>query len=375
MSNEIHPFPVAIGGADILIVDDTPANLLLLTEMLKAKGYKVRPVTSGAGALKTAKNKCPDLILLDISMPEMDGFEVCQRLKKDGVLKDIPVLFISALGESADKLNAFNCGGVDYITKPFQSEEVLARVKTHLQIQFQKRSLQRNYDKLRELELLRDNLVHMVVHDMNSPISVINISLFMLSDASNCGFSNSNMKLLKAASASIQQLADMSSQLLAVSRLEAGEMPLDKTECELDLILREAVQSLLISYEGRVIGIDAPPFIRVNCDINIIQRVIVNLLVNALKFTPETGSVTIAITARNGEACVSITDDGPGIPREFHGKIFEKFGQFNATENKRSGSGLGLAFCQLAVEAHGGQIGIDSEPGRGSTFWFTLANL
>jgi DNA-binding response OmpR family regulator len=119
---------------DILVVDDTLANVQLLAEMLKASGYKIRPVTSGASALKAAKIEPPDLILLDIHMPDMDGYEVCQQLKADESLRDIPVLFISALGETMDKVKAFECGGVDYITKPFRIEEVLARVKTHLHL-------------------------------------------------------------------------------------------------------------------------------------------------------------------------------------------------------------------------------------------------
>ncbi|MCX6968026.1 MAG: response regulator [Verrucomicrobia bacterium] len=119
---------------DILVVDDTPANLELLTEILKSNGYKVRPVTGGASALQAARSAPPDLILLDINMPGMNGYEVCMRLKADGPLKGVPVLFISALGDKADKVTAFQCGGVDYITKPFWVDEVLARVKTHLRL-------------------------------------------------------------------------------------------------------------------------------------------------------------------------------------------------------------------------------------------------
>jgi len=119
---------------DILVADDTSANLALLTGMLTANGYKVRPVTSGVQALQAAKSALPDLILLDILMPDMNGYEVCQRLKEDDLLKDIPVLFITALGETENKVNVFGCGGIDYITKPFRGEEVLARVKTHLRL-------------------------------------------------------------------------------------------------------------------------------------------------------------------------------------------------------------------------------------------------
>ena len=150
----------------IMVVDDTPANLRLLTGMLKERGYKVRPVSSGKFALQTAKHDPPDLILLDIIMPEMNGYEVCECLKADEQLSGIPVIFISALNETMDKVKAFKVGGVDYVTKPFQFEEVQARVATHLELRRQKRLVQESNEQLRKLEELRDNLVHMVVHDM-----------------------------------------------------------------------------------------------------------------------------------------------------------------------------------------------------------------
>jgi len=164
--------------ATIMVIDDTPANLKLLEEMLRGRGYRVMQFPRGAMALKAAAKNPPDLILLDIMMPEMDGFEVCRRLKAEERLKEIPVLFISSLDDTDSKLKAFSEGGVDYVTKPFQETEVLAWVKTHLelrrkslQIETQKRQLQKNYDHLRELEELRDNLVHMIVHDMRSPLT------------------------------------------------------------------------------------------------------------------------------------------------------------------------------------------------------------
>src|SRR3990172_13108034 len=144
------------GQATIMVVDDTPANLKLLQEMLQAQGYRVLAFPDGKTALCAAANSPPEMILLDIMMPNMNGFEVCKRLKSDEALKDIPVLFISALAETTDKVKAFSVGGVDYVTKPFQFEEVQARVETHLQIQRQKRELKESYDKLHNLEALRD---------------------------------------------------------------------------------------------------------------------------------------------------------------------------------------------------------------------------
>ena len=142
-------------GADILIVDDTPANLELLTEILKAEGYKVRPVTGGALALQAAKSLPPDLILLDILMPDMNGHEVCRRLKDDDVLRDIPVIFLSALADMEDKVRGLRGGGNDYITKPFQAEEVLARIEVHLKLRRQQKELKTENHRLKEKQPLR----------------------------------------------------------------------------------------------------------------------------------------------------------------------------------------------------------------------------
>ncbi|MHB8111216.1 MAG: response regulator [Syntrophorhabdaceae bacterium] len=161
----------------ILIIDDQLANLQLLAKMLEREGYIVRPVTNGETAVATARLDPPDLILLDINMPGMDGYEVCQELKKYDVLKEIPVVFLTASDQTVDKVRAFSAGGADYITKPFNLEEIKVRIKTHLTINIQKRNLQlkteqleAGYARLNELEKLKDDLVHMIVHDMRNMV-------------------------------------------------------------------------------------------------------------------------------------------------------------------------------------------------------------
>ena len=366
MNNVIHNTP------NILVVDDTTENLQLLGEMLKLWGYKARPVPSGALALQAAKSQRPDIILLDIHMPEMDGYEVCKRLKADDALKEIPVLFISALNETADKVKAFECGGADYITKPFQADEIHARLKAHLELYQQRRWLKESYEKLRELESLRDSLVHMVIHDMNSPITVILGALELLSSTTGSSLDEAKREMLEMAFTNTRILEDMVSQLLAVSRLEAGEMHLDKVSCDLAQIIQTVVQPFALTRADFMFKVEAEPGINVLCDQNIVQRIIRNLVGNALKFISVNGEVKIVLSKCEREARVSVIDNGPGIPREFHQRIFEKFGQVESKRNKQFGTGLGLAFCRLAVEAHGGRIGVESEVGHGSTFWFTL---
>ena len=169
----------------MLVVDDTIENLRLLSDLLGEHGYEVRAVTTGRQALQAAEQAPPDLILLDISMPEMDGYEVCRRLKAAERSRDVPVIFLTASADTADMVLAFDAGGVDYVTKPFQFEEVLARVKAHVALRRAQSELAASYARLRDLEQLRDDLVSMVVHDMRSPLQSMLISLRMLEDSAS----------------------------------------------------------------------------------------------------------------------------------------------------------------------------------------------
>ena len=343
---------------NILIVDDTPANVLLLVRMLAERGYKPRPVSGGRLALQSARAEPPDLILLDILMPEMDGYEVCAQLKADAALKDIPVIFVSALNETIDKVKAFRAGGVDYVTKPFQFEEVYARIQTHLQ--------------LRRLEKLRDDLTHMAVHDLGNPLSVIFSFLGFLESHESRNLSASARKFTTLARFSADELRSMISSLLDVSKMEAGEMKLQCAPCDLGALIRTVLAATRPLPGGRTVALDAPEACpAVMADAGLIRRVLQNLLGNALRYTPSGGAVRMVVTPSGSEVRVAVIDAGPGIAPEHHQRIFEKFGQVEDPDN-RSGTGLGLTFCKLAVEAHGGRIGVESEVGKGSTFWLTL---
>ncbi len=363
----------------ILVVDDTPENLQLLSGMLKGCGYKARPVPSGEMALRAAANDPPDLILLDINMPDMNGYQVCEHLKADPVLAPIPVIFISALNETMDKVKAFHLGGVDYITKPFQFEEVHARVDTHLKLrQLQKeleqrnRQLQENYDRLRELETLRDNLVHMIIHDLRSPLGLMAGYLDLIKTKLSAKLASSELGYLDVVGKHTEHLLDMVTTLLDVSRMEANQMPLRREAFDLAAEVRAAVESLGAMAGHRSFHVEAhPSAVPAHADKDVTRRIISNLVGNALKFTPDDGRIKISVRTKDSMAWLAVTDMGPGIPAEYHKKIFEKFGQVDKRAPRHS-TGLGLTFCKLAVEAHGGQIGLESVVGKGSTFWFTL---
>ena len=373
MNNPILP------AASILVVDDVPENLKLMSGILKERGYKVRAVPSGPLALETARLIPPELILLDINMPEMNGYEVCQRLKADKALADIPIIFLSALNETEDKVNGFRAGGVDYITKPFQVEEVYARVECQLNLQQLRKNLeQRNNEltqtnrHLRESEALRDNLIHMVIHDMRSPLTAqIGFLDTLLSQPSDSP-GNAERTWLQASYAIALKLTNMLNSLLDISRMEAGKMPIRRKRNNLNKLTRLVLAFYQPLIGERQVAIESPhPSLHADCDAALVQRVLENLLGNALKFTAETGAICISIAQCGETARISVTDDGPGIAPVHHKTVFMKFGQAGTPQKKHS-TGIGLAFCKMAIEAQGGQIGVNSELGKGSTFWFTL---
>ena len=355
------------------MVDDTPASLRLLTEILQEGGHKTHTACNGMLALEAARAIPPDLILLDINMPEMNGYQVSEWLKADSELNDIPIIFLSGLQETSDKVKAFQAGGVDYITKPFQPKEVLARVQAHLELRRQRRLLQENYEALKKLERFRDNLTHMIVHDMRSPLVTISGFLKLLENHEAEKLSANGLNFIREARQSIERLIDTCKSMLDISRLEASELKLIVAECDLCDLARSVLEAFEPLKGDREWALDAPAEpVKLNADATLISRVIQNLVANAIKFTANDGSIRLCISMTNHEAHIAVVDDGRGIPVRDQERIFEKFGQVEDAD-ARTGTGLGLFFCKLVVELHGGRIGVQSNEGEGSTFWFTLS--
>lgn len=365
----------------VMVVDDVPANVRLLGEILRSRGYAVRECSGGAEALAAAAESPPDLILLDISMPGLDGYTVCERLKADDRLVAVPVLFLSSLSETMDKVKGFKAGGVDYITKPFDIDEILARVETHLKIhQLQEeltcrhRELAENYRRLKELEALRDSLVHMIVHDLRNPVAAIASFQFIL-ETEGEALSERARSCVRGSLRSAAYLTEMINTVLDVGKLESGRMQLHLEDCDLAALGRAVIDHLDPIKGERKILLEAPeePAL-VRGDRQLLSRLIQNLAGNALKFTSGSeGTVVIGVESRADAVRVTVQDNGPGIPPEHLGKVFEKYWQGEARSLGFSAStGLGLTFCRMVAEAHGGTIGVESELGKGSTFWFEL---
>jgi signal transduction histidine kinase len=234
--------------------------------------------------------------------------------------------------------------------------------------------LRESYDRLRELEELRDNLTHMIVHDLRTPLMGISGYLQLLQMQVEGRLTPEQSESVQRARRSTAVLTEMISSMLDVSRLEAGQMPLQVEPCDLQIVAQDGIASLgLVGDEVHIVR-DAPlEPVLISCDREIMRRVIANLVGNAVKHTPPQGDVRVTVAMAGSQARVEVIDVGPGIAQEYHEMIFKKFGQIEARDQKQgSSSGLGLTFCKLAVEAHGGRIGVDSQVGRGSTFWVEL---
>lgn len=356
----------------ILIVDDIPQNLDMLNGLLSQK-YRIQVANRGQRALEiAAAHPQPDLILLDIMMPGLDGYETCRKLKADKRTGEIPVMFITAMDEMENECQGFEAGAVDYILKPVSAPILLARVATHLRMHRQQSELERSYASLEEAESMRDSLTHMIIHDMRSPLMGIMMGIEVLSEG--LPKDDSDRKYATMVTTATRVLNEMVSSLLDIHRIEEGKLELKRTSCDLKALAATAMEHLAGSAEIQNVSLNlSGSTARVCADETLLHRVFLNLLSNAVKFTPSGERVGIILREQNGQARVEVTDRGPGIPKAYHEKIFEKFGQVEMRQNREKHStGLGLTFCKLVIEVHGGDIGVESEPGQGSTFWFDL---
>lgn len=363
---------IATTKGSILIADDNVDNLKVLSNILESNGYKVRMAQDGEQVLQSLELSIVDIILLDIHMPRMDGYEACKRIKADMRYKEIPIIFISALTDTFNKVEAFNIGAADYLTKPIHMDELLSRIHTHLSlISLHKELIEKN-KKLQELEILRDNLFHMIVHDMRSPLAglVGNLDMIEMDCVEN---ENSTKEMISSSIQACQNLNNMINSLLDVYKLEQGKMQLFISKFTMSQCIDAVIKFLGASTNKHDIDIKIENDDEISGDYELIKRVLQNLISNALKYTPLGKKIEIEVNKVDDNLRVKISDEGHGIPKKYHDKIFEKFGQAESKHVARQAStGLGLAFCKLVIEAHGGKIDVDSKEGEGSIFWFKL---
>ena len=322
----------------ILIVDDIPGNVDVLRKTLEVEGYSISMAPSGEVALKIAPKIKPDLILMDVMMPGMDGFETCRKLKEDTVFENTPIIFVTGKAETEDVVNAFKSGGADYITKPFRDEEVLARVGTHLKlIQTIKTNeclvtdLKRavlNLESAQQESLAKSQFLGRMSHELHTPLNAIIGFSELLSmrerDPLNEEQSESVDEIKKAG----KHLLNLVDQVLEINKIDSGELKCVSQKVSLDAIISEAITSMSDLAEGECVSfdnlIDKNRDIFVNGDPGKIKQVFLNVLDNAIKYNKEGGEVVLSLNEGEPEkVCVAIRDTGGGIPQDKHEKIFD----------------------------------------------------
>ncbi len=364
-------------NTSILIADDDVAIRTMTRQILAHEGYTVTIATDGAEAVKLIKEIKPDLILTDVKMPNMDGYQVCQAVKGDPALKHIPILVLTVLDRNEERVKGLDAGADDFINKPFNQAELLARVRAFLRTKNLHDELQKSYVRLKELETLRDALTGMIIHDLKSPLNVISgsIQVALESFTDTKTGAPEDIRLLKNAEASCRHMMNLLNDILDVSRMEQKQLPLKKEKTSLEKLVSECLdllEPLRVKYDVAFKREYEPGLPEIEVDPVIIQRVVTNIFSNSLKFTPPEGSITAFIRKVDNELEIAIQDTGIGIPEKYLTKIFEKFFQGDELETTRKGQGVGLTFCRMAIDAHNGKIWAESKENEGSRFIIRL---
>ncbi len=364
----------------ILMVDDNPANVKLLADMMISRGYKVQQASNGPDALKIAQQDPPNLVLLDIFMPDMDGYEVCHHLKVDPRTCDIPVIFISALTDVEDIVKGFDVGGSDYITKPFKFKEVLARIANLLTLVHQRHQIETLREQDRQhfetLDRMKTEFIRMATHDLRNPLNVI---LGYVRVLERIELSGRDRELLTEArqniELSVQKMRNLVTDVLDLAQIETG-MDFHREMTPLGPFLAASLQGFhTVADEKGVELIFLPPAIGVSLmiDVKRMTRVMENLVSNAIKYTPPGGQVTVSARHNGEQALITVSDTGFGIPENDLPYLFDAFYRIEQGEYQREeGSGLGLSIVKTIVEQHKGTISVMSRVSRGSTFLVAL---
>ncbi|OKH33380.1 hybrid sensor histidine kinase/response regulator [[Phormidium ambiguum] IAM M-71] len=375
----------------ILLVDDQPENLRLLSTLLSERGYEPRGVINGKMAIKAAKSSQPDLILLDIMMPEMDGYEICEQLKAEPKTREIPVIFISAKDETIDKVRAFGLGAVDYIPKPFHVDEVLARIENHLSLrklqkqlkeqnalfeqeimtrQQTEQALQKANQELAKKNSELEQFAYVTSHDLQAPLATIASYAELLQQNYKSNLDSQANEYIQYIVTGCLTMQNLIEDLLEYSRIGRNQKALSLVDIKsiIDKVCRN-LKSTIHQNKATIIYQDLPT---VMADGSQLLQLFQNLIDNSIKYRrEELPKIEISVESRENEYLFIVNDNGIGIDSKYFERIFQMFQRLHSTQDY-SGTGIGLAICQKIVELHGGRIWVESQLGKGTTFYFTI---
>ena len=357
----------------VLIVDDVPTNVMLVQAILKKEGYTLLTCDSGTKALRIANEKHPNLILLDIMMPEMDGYEVLQHLKSNPETTDIPVIIMSALSDMQSIVKGYQLGATEYVTKPFQREELVKRVAHRYELY----SIKRIKAELENTIESRDTLYSVIAHDLRSPLGslkMMNNAILMMVDKERVGDEVYEMiQMMNKTSEEIFLLLD---NLLKWTKSQTGRMNSVFQEVDISevVVFASKMSDLVAQVKSISVEYDIPGPISVNCDVDMVKTIMRNLMSNAIKYSNEGGRIVISVRETPTHARISVRDFGTGIREEDIPKLLNPEIHYTTYGTKNEeGSGLGLQLVQDLTRRNGGELTIESAEGEGSTFTFTIA--
>lgn len=357
----------------VLIVDDVPTNVMLVQAILKKEGYTLLTCDSGAKALRIAEEKHPNLMLLDIMMPQMDGYEVLQHLKANPETKNIPVIIMSALSDMQSIVKGYQLGAVEYVTKPFQREELIKRVAHRYELF----SVNRIKNELEKTIEARDTLYSVIAHDLRSPLGslkMMNNALLMMVDKDAVG--TEVYEMLQMMNKTTEEVFLLLDNLLKWAKRRLNKQRIFKQNVDIHEIIRSTASLYATMAEQKKIritteGIDGEAVGLVDEDM--MKTVVRNLISNAMKFCFEGGEIHIASVQEGDFIHVSVKDNGKGIKKEDQAKVLDEDTHFTTFgTNNEKGSGLGLMLCKDFVMQHDGKLWFESEEGKGTTFHFTM---
>jgi len=357
----------------VLIVDDQPINLKLAAEVLK-KDYRILIADNGEKAIRATRERKPDLILLDIMMPETSGLEVARILKDDPETKEIPIIFLTAKNQPEDTVEAFMAGGVDYLTKPFQKLELLQRIKTHIQLSFQKKELFQTGLELRQLNEEKNKLFSMVAHDLRNfvggSLGLLNITLEKFDKLDK----DTLKEYTEIVVENLEKTTVLMNELLAWSRKHSHTLVFNPEEFVFYSEAEKNLENYKIMAEGKNITLRnlVNKEFQIFGDKQMINTVLRNLIHNAIKYTGIGGSVAVKSRSEGNLVYISVSDSGIGIPEDQLHAIFEEVATSQVGTGGEKGSAIGLKVCKNYIDKHHGFIRAFNNPDGGSTFEFSL---
>jgi signal transduction histidine kinase len=377
-TSPLRPASSTIAKSTILVVDDTPDNLALMSNLLK-EDYQVKVANGGAKALKIATSESPpDLILLDIMMPVMDGYEVCRQLKLNSETMNIPVIFLTAKAEVEDEKKGLELGAVDYITKPISPPIVLARVKNHLALQERNNSLKIAISVAEKATLAKSDFISSMSHELRSPLNAI-LGFAQLLESDTPPPTPAQKECISHILHAGWHLLTLINEILDLAKIEHGQVSLMEESVSLAEIMLECQSIIEQQAKQRDITLIFPVFITpmfVRSDRTKLKQILINLLSNAIKYNSKQGTVEVLCTACTPERIrVSITDTGKGLDSAQLAQLFQPFNRLGQEVYSEEGTGIGLVVTKRLVELMGGLIGVQSTVGKGSVFWFELSSV